>query len=134
MHVPGIIKKTGMVNAGFNKYLIDGFKRGIPPTDAMLIKKNAMLTNIKQNPMEYMSFLLKVMMFSLSFKKYLGNIAAPMKKNKNPIINVSVNLKEIGLNDSDKNAAKTTRTMRGLKIWFFKILFFFKKLKKLSPG
>ena len=52
MHVPGIIKKTGIVKAGFNKYLIDGFKIGIPPTDAMLMKKNAKLTNIRQNPIE----------------------------------------------------------------------------------
>ena len=52
MHVAGIIKKTGMVKAGFNKYLIDDFKSGIPPTEAMLKKKNAILTIIKQNPIE----------------------------------------------------------------------------------
>ena len=50
--VPGIIKNTGMVKMGFNKYLIDGFRRGIPPTVAMLMKKNTMLINIKQNPKE----------------------------------------------------------------------------------
>ena len=52
MHVPGIIRKTGIVKAGFNRYLIEGFKIGIPPTEAMLIKKNAMLTKIKQKPIE----------------------------------------------------------------------------------
>ena len=41
-----------MVNVGFNKYLIDGFKSGIPPTEAMQIKKNAILINIKQKPIE----------------------------------------------------------------------------------
>ena len=46
------IKNTGIVKIGFNKYLIEGFKRGIPLTDAMLIKKNTMLTKIKQNPIE----------------------------------------------------------------------------------
>ena len=81
MQVPGIIKNTGIVNAGFNRYLIDGFKIGIPPTDAMLMKKNPMLTNIKQKPIEYMSLLLNVMTLFMSFKKNLGKILAPMKKN-----------------------------------------------------
>ena len=54
---------------------MDGFKSGIPPTVAMLIKKNAIAIKIKQNPTEYMSFLLKCMMFSqLSFRKCLGRI------------------------------------------------------------
>ena len=35
-----MIKNTGMVNAGFNRYLIEGFKSGIPPTEATLMKKN----------------------------------------------------------------------------------------------
>ena len=47
-----MIKNTGIVKIGFNKYLIDGFKRGIPPTEAMLMKKNTILTNVKQNPIE----------------------------------------------------------------------------------
>lgn len=47
-----MIKKTGIVNAGLSKYLIEGFRIGIPPTEAMLKKKNAILTNIKQNPSE----------------------------------------------------------------------------------
>ena len=47
-----MIKNTGIVKIGFNRYLMDGFKRGIPPTVAMLTKKNTMLINIKQNPME----------------------------------------------------------------------------------
>jgi len=53
-----MIKNTGIVNIGFNRYLIEGFKRGIPPTEAMLTKKNTILIKIKQNPIEYMSFLL----------------------------------------------------------------------------
>ena len=61
-----------------------------------------------------MSFLLNVKIFSFSFKKNLGNINAPIKKNKNEIINVSVRLNEMGLKDSDRNAAKTTKTMIGL--------------------
>ena len=81
-----------------------------------------------------MSFLLKVKMLFVSFKKNLGNTAAPIKKNKNAIISVIVKLFEIGLNDNAKNAAKTTRTINGLKTWFFKILFFFKKPKKFSLG
>jgi hypothetical protein len=52
MQVPGIIKNTGMVNMGFSRYLIEGFKRGIPPTDAMLMKKNTILTKVTQNPIE----------------------------------------------------------------------------------
>ena len=104
-----------MVNAGFNRYRIDGFKIGIPPTEAILIKKNPMLTKIKQNPIEQMSLLLKTKTFFMSFKKNLGKIAAPIKKNKNAIINVSVKLVEIGLNDNAKNAAKTINTINGLK-------------------
>lgn len=52
MQVPGIIKNTGIVNIGFNKYLIDGFKSGIPPTVAILTKKNTILIKIKQKPIE----------------------------------------------------------------------------------
>jgi len=48
-----------MVKAGFNKYLIEGFKRGIPPTEATLMKKNTILNNIRQKPIEYISLLLK---------------------------------------------------------------------------
>jgi hypothetical protein len=48
-----------MVNAGFSKYLMEGFMRGIPPTDAMLIKKKTMLAKVRQKPIEYISFLLK---------------------------------------------------------------------------
>ncbi len=121
MQVPGIIKNTGMVNAGFNRYLSDGFKIGIPPTEATLIKKNPILTKIKQNPIEYMSLLLKTRTFFISFKKNLGKIAAPIKKNKNAIINVWIKLMGTGVNDSDKNAAKTIKTINGLKIWFFNI-------------
>jgi hypothetical protein len=88
-----MIKNTGIVKIGFNKYLIDGFKRGIPPTVAMLTKKNTILIKIKQNPIEYISFLSKCKMFSMpSLRKYLGRIADPIKKAVNAIINVIVRL------------------------------------------
>ena len=51
----------------------------------------------------------------MSFKKNLGSIAAPIKKKRNAMISVTVKLLEIGLNDNTKNAAKTTRTINGLK-------------------
>ena len=116
MQVPGIIKKTGIVNAGFSKYLIDGFKIGIPPTDAMLIKKNAILINIKQNPIEYMSLLSKTKTLFISFKKNLGSTAEPIKKNMKAMISVMVRLSEIEFSDNAKKAAKTTRTTNGLNI------------------
>ena len=47
-----MIKNTGIVRAGFSRYRIEGFKSGIPPTEAMLMKKNTMLINIRQNPIE----------------------------------------------------------------------------------
>ena len=47
-----MIRNTGIVNTGLSKYLIDGFKSGIPPTDAILKKKKAMLTIIRQKPIE----------------------------------------------------------------------------------
>ena len=52
MQTPGIIKNTGMVNAGINKYLIEGCNIGIPPTEATLMKKNTIATSIKQKPIE----------------------------------------------------------------------------------
>ena len=50
--VPGMIKNTGIVRAGFKRYRIEGFKSGIPPMDAMHMKKNMMLINSRQNPIE----------------------------------------------------------------------------------
>ena len=133
--VPGIIKNTGIVNAGFNKYLIDGFKRGIPPTEAMLIKKNTIPTNIKQKPMEYMSFFLKLRIFPrLLFKKYFGKIADPMKNAINPIRIVITKLVDGGFSDNIKKIANRNKTINGLNRWFFKMLFLFKKLKKFSSG
>ena len=63
-----------------------------------------------------MSLLLKTRTCPILFKKNLGKIAAPIKKNKNAMINVSVKLAETGVRDSNKNAAKTTSTINGLKI------------------
>ena len=70
----------------------------------------------------------------MSFKKNLGNIAAPIKKNANAIISVSAKLIETEFRDNARNAAKTTRTTNGLNMWFFKTLLFFMKLKKFSSG
>ena len=104
-----------MVNAGFNKYLIEGFKRGIPPTEAMLIKKNTMLTNVRQKPMEYMSCLLNWMMFfKFLFKKYLGSAVDPIKNAAKAIRRVTARLVDGLFKDNSKNRAKSNRTIKGL--------------------
>ena len=101
----------------------------------MLIKKNTMLKMVKQNPIEYMSFFGNRIIFSKeSFKKYLGSIADPMKNATNAIINVITKLLEGAVIDKSKNIANKNSTIKGLKIWFFKMLFLFKKLKKVSLG
>lgn len=134
MQVPGIIKNTGIVSAGFNKYLIDGFKIGIPPTLKILTKKNTILTKIKQKPKEYISFELKDIGCLLSFKKNFGTIVDPIKKKINPIANVIARLTEIEFMDNKRNSAKTKSTIKGLKIWNFIILFLFIKFKKFLLG
>ena len=114
---------------------MDGFKRGIPPTDAILIKKNTLPTSIKQKPMEYMSFFAKLRIFSrLLFKKYLGKIADPMKNAINPIRSVITKLVDGGVNVNIKKIANRTNTINGLNRWFFNISFLFKKFKKFSLG
>lgn len=106
-----------MVNAGFNRYLIDGFKIGIPPTEAMLRKKNAILTNTKQKPIEYMSSLLNsIAVFLQSLSKNLGSIAEPIKKAINPISNVAAKLEDIEFIDSNKKIENNRITTSGLKI------------------
>lgn len=96
---------------------MDGFKSGIPPTVAMLIKKNEIAIKIKQNPIEYMSFLLKCMMFSqLSFRKCLGRIADPIKNAINAMSKVIVKLWEGVFSDSMRNPANRKITINGLKI------------------
>jgi hypothetical protein len=52
----------------------------------------------------------------MSFKKNLGKILAPMKKNTKAIISVMVKLYEILLKDNAKNAEKIINTINGLKI------------------
>lgn len=118
MQTPGIIKNTGMVNAGINKYLIDGCNIGIPPTDATLMEKNTIATSTKQKPMEYISFSLKsIKGFSNSlFSRNFGTITAPIKKAIKAIIMVITRLSLTGVSDSNKNAAKITRTIKGEKI------------------
>lgn len=114
---------------------MEGFKRGIPPTVPMLMKKNTILTNIRQNPMEYMSFLLNRMIFSVAlFKKNFGITAEPIKNATNPMAIVTVKLGVSVFNDSIRNIEKRKMTINGLKMWFFKMLFLFKKLKKSAPG
>ena len=82
-----------------------------------------------------MSFLLNVMMLSVFlFKKNLGSIADPMKNAMNPIAIVRVRLCESEFRDNSRNAEKRKITISGLKIWFFKMLLLFKKLKKFSLG
>jgi hypothetical protein len=110
-----MIKNTGIVNAGFNRYRIDGLNIGSPPTEAMLTKKNMMLTIIRQNPIEYISCLSNSIIFFDLFKKNLGRIAAPMKKATNPISSVIVRLAVIGFKDSNRNIANRNRTINGLK-------------------
>ena len=114
MQVPGIIKNTGMVNIGFSRYLIDGFKRGIPPTVAMLMKKNTMLINVRQNPIEYMSSLSNRTIFSLpSFKKNLGSSTHPIINATNPIANVIVKLGVSLFKDKSRNIEKRKMTING---------------------
>lgn len=115
-----MIKNTGIVKTGFNKYRIEGFNSGIPPTDAILMKKNTIPTKIKQNPIEYMSFLLNSIRFSeVLFKKYLGRIADPIKKAITAISNVITKLVEGALIDKIKNIENKRSTIKGLKRWFF---------------
>jgi hypothetical protein len=47
---------------------------------------------------------------------------------------VTARLAEGLLMDNNKNNANRKRTMRGLKMWFFRIAFLFKKPKKFSLG
>ena len=53
-----------------------------------------------------------------------------MKKNTNAIISVSVKLDETGVKDKYKKSEKITRTIKGLKIWLFKIQLFLIKPRK----
>ena len=132
MQVPGIIKNTGIVSAGFNKYLIDGFRRGIPPTEATLMKKNPMLSKVKQKPMEYMSLLLKR---TISLMETFDGITVdPIKNATNPIIRVMTKLVEGGLIDKSKNMENNSRTISGWNKYFFRIMFLFKNPKKSSLG
>lgn len=111
-----MIKNTGMVNAGFNRYLIDGFKSGIPLTEAMLIMKNTTPINIKQNPIEYISLLLNSRIFLVSFKKYLGITADPIKNPAKANINVMARLVETEFKASNRNMANMKSTIKGLKM------------------
>lgn len=71
---------------------------------------------------------------ALPFKKSLGRNAHPMKNAINPIARVIVKLGVSEFKDNSRNIEKRNITIRGLKIWFFKMLFLFKKPKKFSLG
>ena len=112
-----MIRNTGMVNAGFSRYLIEGFNIGIPPTEAMLMKKNKILTSIRQNPIEYISFLLNsIAILPSFFRKNLGITAHPIKKATNPMANVTARLLLTEFNDSNRNMENKKMTISGLKI------------------
>ena len=82
-----------------------------------------------------MSLLLKCTMFSrLLFRKYLGRTAEPIKNARNAIISVSVRLADSLFSDSRRKIANKKITIKGLKMWFLKILFPFRKFRKFSPG
>lgn len=112
-----MIRNTGMVNAGFSRYLIEGFNIGIPPTEAMLMKKNKILTSIRQNPIEYISFLLNsIAILPSFFRKNLGSTAHPIKKATNPMANVTARLLLTEFKDSNRNTENKKITISGLKI------------------
>ena len=93
-----------MVNAGFSRYLIEGFNIGIPPTEAMLMKKNKMLTIIRQNPIEYISSLLNsIAILPSFFRKNLG-IKILEGKLKDGKISLELNEAMNLLNDVHKNS------------------------------
>ena len=70
----------------------------------------------------------------LLFKKYLGSIVDPIKKARNAIISVNVRLWDKLFNESNRKIANKKITIKGLNIWFFKILFLFRKFRKFSLG
>lgn len=82
-----------------------------------------------------MSLLLKWGIFSqLLFKKCLGRINDPIKNAINATANVIVRLADNLFSDNKRKRANKKRTIKGLKRWFFKILFLFRMLKKFSLG
>ena len=97
IHIPGIIRKTGIVKIGLSKYLIEGFKIGIPPTETIEMKKNTTDTKIKQNPKLYISLLLKlIIILPVLLSKNLGITTEPIKKATNPII-IEINKLKLNL-------------------------------------
>ena len=75
------------------------------------------------------------MMFeALLFKKYLGSIADPIANAMNAIINMITRLVDGLFIDKSRKIANNKRTIKGLKMCLFNIMFLFKKLKKFSLG
>jgi hypothetical protein len=105
-----------MVKAGFNRYLMEGFKSGIPPTEAMHMKKNTMLNKVRQKPIEYMSLFSNCRILELLFMKYFGSIADPIKNPAKAITNVMARLVEGLFMDNSKNNANRKSTINGLNI------------------
>lgn len=68
------------------------------------------------------------------FKKYLGNIAEPIKNAINAIASVIAKLAETAFIDNIKKTPNTISTIRGLNTCEFNILFFLINPKKFSPG
>lgn len=136
MQIPGMIRKTGIVKAGLSRYLIDGFKSGIPPTETIEMKKKTIEINTRQKPIEYRSSVLKskIGLSEILLSKNLGRIAAPIKKATNPIIIVIVKLKVKLFKDKSRKIAKTKITIKGEKIYLLIILFLLRKPKKFFEG
>lgn len=131
-----MIKNTGIVKAGFNRYLMDGFKRGIPPTEAIEMKKNTMDIKIRQKPMEYKSLVLKFKtgLSGVLFKRNLGTTTAPMKKAMKAMAIETTRLKVSLFRDNNKKIAKTKITIKGEKIYLLSILFLLMKPRKFLEG
>ena len=70
----------------------------------------------------------------LQFKKNFGITAEPIKNAINAMTIVMDKLVVNVLRDNNRNMAKRKITISGLKIWFFKMSFLFRKLKKFSLG
>lgn len=80
------------------------------------------------------STLNRIILSVFLFKRNLGSIDEPIKNATNAIINVIVKLFESVFSDNSKKAENRNITINGLNIWFFNILFLFKKLKKFALG
>ena len=134
--IPGTTRNTGIVNIGFSEYLKEDFNIGNPPTDAMLMKRNMIPINVRQNPIEYTSFVSNtgILLLSLLFKTNLVNMIAPMKNEMNAINMVNCKSLEPGSVARSKKSVNVTKTTSGENISSLRILLFLKMDKKFSLG